>query len=274
MRTTLVFFSLLIFAFTSCGVATSDKSDSDEKKADSITTITSESTNADIQLKSFPPSPSYEDAVIEGFQYDNGTFTYTLPDGDYNLGVQTADAEKKMTMCANSAKGQHIHLIVDNKPYTSHYVPTFEQELKDGTHYILTFLSRSYHESIKTDDAHRAIKAEVNDGSFTDVEPITQPMIFYSRPKGTYVGDDTENVMLDFYPVNAQLGNGYTLKVDVNGDAVFIVSEWTPYFLEGLPMGKNTITLTLLDEDGEVIDSPYNPVSRTFTLKADPADVK
>jgi len=35
-------------------------------------------------------------------------------------------------------------------------------------------------------------------------------------------------------------------------------------------MGENTIELTLIDKDGNVVDTPLNPVTRTFTLKADP----
>ena len=34
-------------------------------------------------------------------------------------------------------------------------------------------------------------------------------------------------------------------------------------------MGENTIELTLLDSRGKAINSPYNPVKRTFTLKDD-----
>jgi hypothetical protein len=31
---------------------------------------------------------------------------------------------------ANSAKGQHIHFIVNNGPYSAHYSNNFEKELK------------------------------------------------------------------------------------------------------------------------------------------------
>jgi hypothetical protein len=37
-------------------------------------------------------------------------------------------------------------------------------------------------------------------------------------------------------------------------------------------MGENTIKLTLLDEDDNPAPVPLNPVTRTFTLKADPAE--
>lgn len=224
--------------------------------------------NEDITLTDMPPTEDFPTAAIEDWSYQNGTFDYTVG-GDYELGNQTDDAES--VMCANSAKGQHIHLIIDNEPYIAKYEATFDQPMSDGEHYILTFLSRSYHESIKTDQAHRAVKVNVNGSSFNSPEDITEPMIFYSRPKGTYTGTrETENVMLDFYPVNAPLGEEYQVKADINGKE-FTIEDWKPYFIKGLPMGENTVTLTLMMGDS-IVDTPLNPVIRTFTLQADPTE--
>lgn len=226
--------------------------------------------NENIRLTNMPATEQFPNAAIEEVTYKGGTFNYEIG-GDYTLGKQTDDAES--VMCANSDKGQHIHLIVDNQPYIAKYEPTFDQPMADGEHYVLTFLSRSYHESIKTDAAHRAMKVNVANSSFAAPEPITEPMIFYSRPKGTYTGKkETDKVMLDFYPVNADLGSDYTVKADVNGKE-FSIDEWKPYFLEGLPMGENTVTLTLMMGDS-IVDAPLNPVIRTFTLQADPTEAK
>jgi len=191
-------------------------------------------------LTPFQPSQDYSKAAIESMFYKDGTFNFEVGGEGYNLGEQTPDAAAKM--CANSGKGQHIHLIVGKAPYAAKYVPEFEHAVPDGAHQLLAFLSRSYHESIK------------------------------SRPKGTYVGKaNTDKVMLDFYLLNADLGPDYTLKADINGET-HSLKKWQPYYIEGLPMGENTVTLTLLDKAGNKVDSPINPVSRTFTLKADPVE--
>jgi hypothetical protein len=226
---------------------------------------TGEPGNENIELTDMPPTEDFPTAAIEDWSYENGTFNYTIG-GDYELGVQTDDAES--VMCANSDKGQHIHLIIDNEPYIAKYEATFDQPMVDGEHHILTFLSRSYHQSIKTDQAHRAVKVNVSNNSFSSPQDITEPMLFYSRPKGTYTGRaETENVMLDFYPVNAPLGSEYQVKADVNGKE-FMIDEWKAYYLKGLPMGENTITLTLMMGDS-IVDTPLNPVIRTFTLQPD-----
>lgn len=224
--------------------------------------------NENIELTDMPRTEDFPNATIDDIAYQGGTFDYEIS-GDYELGEQTDDAES--VMCANSAKGQHIHLIVDNEPYVAKYESTFEHPMPDGESHVLTFLSRSYHESIKTEAAHRAMKVTSFEGKFTNSTDITEPMLFYSRPKGTYTGQrETENVMLDFYPVNASLGNEYQVKADINGKE-FMIDEWKPYFIKGMPMGENTVTLTLMQGDS-VVDTPLNPVRRTFTLREDPAE--
>ena len=79
---------------------------------------------------------------------------------------------------------------------------------------------------------------------------------------------DKKKVMLDFYLVNADLGN-YLVEADINGEK-HMISRWEPYYIEGLPDGDNTIKLTLLNSDSTMVNTPNNPVSRTFQLEANP----
>lgn len=221
-------------------------------------------------LTPFQTSQDYSKAEIESMFYKDGVFNFEVGGEGYTLGEQTPDAAAKM--CANSGKGQHIHLIVGTAPYAAKYVPEFTHKVADGTHQLLAFLSRSYHESIKSPTAYVGLTATVKDSSMVESTPITTPTLFYSRPKGTYIGKaNTDKVMLDFYVLNAELGPDYSVKADINGEA-HTFTKWQPYYIEGLPMGENTITLTLLDKDGKAVDSPINPVTRTFTLKADPVE--
>ena len=77
--------------------------------------------------------------------------------------------------------------------------------------------------------------------------------------------------MLDFYLINAELGKDYTVKAEINGEE-HMIDKWQPYYIEGLPMGENTIRLTLLDAEGNPAEVPLNPVTRKFKLEADPAE--
>ncbi len=241
---------------------TSKKSDTSEDVADRAVVE-----NKKYPLTPFDKSTSYADAKLSDMQYQNGKFSFKVNSGKYKLGEQTPDAGQKM--CANSAKGQHIHLILDQMPYAAKYTAEFEHEVADGQHNLLAFLSRSYHESIKTEDAHIAKAVTVKNGSIVAEEDLTEPSLFYSRPKGTYVGDDTKKVMLDFYPVNAEIGKDYKVKVQINGE-VTILDKWQPYYVEGLPMGQNTIGVALIYPDGTQVAGKQTAVLRTFELRKDP----
>jgi len=216
-------------------------------------------------------SPQFTDArltikaPVAGTHIVQGPVSFDFEVEQYELGSQTGDADVKL--CANSAKGQHIHLIVDNKPYSAHYGPDFKQEMEDGRHIGLAFLSRSYHESIKTPSAYQLFHFSVGAAGDPIAFNNEGPHMFYSRPKGTYKGDDTKKVMLDFYLINTELSaDGHKVRATINGHE-WMLDKWVPYAMEGLPMGENTIELALLDSNGELVESPYNPVVRTVKLE-------
>ena len=226
-----------------------------------------------IVLSMAPDSPEYADAMLEMTGPTEGE---TLPSGDsigftynvtnYELSVPTPDADQKML--AASPKGQHIHLILNNEPYHAIYDPeTFKLALDDGHYVAISFLSRSYHESVKNPEAYKISQFTVGEGESEEVD-LSAPMLFYSRPKGTYSGPDTERVLFDFYLANTEIGpGGNQVRVTVNGDTTMMVDEWRPYILEGLPMGENTVKIELVDSTGTLIDSPINEEERTFTLE-------
>ena len=271
MRSLSLLAFLFVFAFTSCNTSTSTDKGTDATDAtDAATTAKPAPTAKKYTLTPFTSSTEYPDAKINSVSYKNGKFSFDIADGEYKLGAQTPDAEQKM--CANSGKGQHIHLIVNNGPYAAKYEPEFDYPMGHGDFYILGFLSRSYHESIKTADAHWLKKAHVHGNSINNPQDVTDPMVFYSRPKGTYTGKlATTKVMLDFYLANCTLGTDYMVHANINGEN-HILDKWQPYYIEGLPMGKNMIQLTLTDKDGNAVKTPLNPVRREFVLEEDPAE--
>ena len=95
--------------------------------------------------------------------------------------------------------------------------------------------------------------------------------MFYSRPKGEYKGSDTKRVILDFYLANTDLSpEGNKVRATINGEQ-FLIDKWAPYFMEGLPLGENSIKLELVDNLGNVIEGPFNTVERKITLVDDNA---
>jgi hypothetical protein len=148
------------------------------------------------------------------------------------------------------------------------YKPENKVKLKKGSeHYLLSFLSRSYHESLKEKDAFVLERFKINDnGGYEKLAVPTEPMLFYSRPKGEYKGMDTKAILLDFFVVNTTLAKeGYKVQANVNGQD-FMLDEWRPYQITGLPMGKNIIKLTLMDASGNAVSGENTSVERKITL--------
>jgi hypothetical protein len=200
---------------------------------------------------------------------DTGKTTFKFKVENYTLGAQTPDAGTQV--CANSAKGQHIHFILDNKPYQASYSPDITTRLTPGHHVLLAFLSRSYHESLKAHSAYIVKEFNVAKKS-PDQFDEKAPHIFFSRPKGEYVGaKETKRVLLDFYLINCTLSDkGYKVKATIDG-AEFTLTKWEPYFIEGLPLGDHKIKLELVDKNNKRVESEYNGTERSIKLLSEPA---
>ncbi|MDB5236136.1 MAG: hypothetical protein JWR44_3129 [Hymenobacter sp.] len=225
-----------------------------------------------IRLTPFGDSPKFPEAQM---QLRAPIANAAVPSGEVPFNYQITNFQltkmsggPHMAEMANSMKGQHIHNIVDNEPYTAHYETKFSKPIADGQHVVLSFLSRSYHESLKHRGAYdlRIINVGSATPPTTPILDVRAPNLFYSRPKDTYTGAEAKRIMLDFYLVNTTLEpGGNRVRATINGTE-FMLDRWLPYQMEGLPAGENTVKLELIDASGSVLPGPYNSVTRTFTV--------
>lgn len=265
----------LLLGFTACD---SQRQTQETETQEPVTTVEAGPTPAgevmtqgDLRVYAFDDTQNYPEAQLQlnapaaGSTVAAGPVEFNYNLSNYELTRMTP--HENAEHMANSQEGQHIHNIVDNEPYTAHYETTFTKDLEEGSHVILSFLSRSYHESLKHEGAYDLRVVNVgNSTEAMDFDTEGQHM-FYSRPKGEYVGNDTEKIMLDFYLVNTDLAaDGNKVRATINGTE-FMLDRWLPYIIEGLPMGENTIKLELVDASGNVVPGPFNTVERTITLK-------
>jgi hypothetical protein len=218
-------------------------------------------------------SPEFDDAILEMMNpmenaesIESGDVQFSYNVKNYDLATQTLDADIKN--CANSADGQHIHLILNNEPYSAYYESQFTKNLLEGHYVALSFLSRSYHESVKTYSAYNIRQFTVGRPTQDqEIADLSDPHMFYSRPKGTYTGGDAKKVLLDFYLINTELSQeGNKVRATINGQE-FMIDKWQPFFIEGHDIKEMEIKLELLDASGDLIPSPFNPVTRTVQLK-------
>lgn len=223
-----------------------------------------------IRLIPLSGSPEFPDAALElnspeasaNLKSGDVTFNYVIK--NYQLKKQTPNPV--CNNCNNSKDGQHIHLILNNEPYIAIYDTSYKHNLKDGRYIALSFLSRSYHESLKHYGVYDLRQFTVGKSKDKPAD-LTKPLLFYSRPKGEYEGEFTKNILLDFYILNSELSKeGKRVRATINGKE-FIITKWQPYIIQGLPMGESTIKLELIDEDGKLVESPLNSVERKITLK-------
>lgn len=251
---------LIIIVFASCTTSrTNEDSSTGQQTVGPVITLTKA-----------PPSPEFPNATLTKQEVtvepndSSNSVSYSFEVTDYELGIQTDDATTRGI--ANSGKGQHIHFIVNNGPYSAHYMPGISNQLGDGNYVVLAFLSRSYHESVKGAAAYHVENLNVG-GAAVEEADLSAPHLFYSRPKGTYKGEDTKKLMLDFYLLNTAISaDGNKVRATINGKE-FLIDEWAPYYIEGLPMGEVNIKLELLDNDGNPIEGPFNSVERSVTLE-------
>ena len=214
-----------------------------------------------IYLKKINKSPKYESSklTINKITKNEDDYTFSFNVDNYELGIQTP---KTLDFnLANSAKGQHIHFIVNNGPYSAHYNDNFETKLNNKNNLILAFLSRSYHESVKNKNAF--VLTQLGENKID----LNSEFLFYSRPKGTYKGKDTEKLLLDFYLVNTDISkDGNKVRATIEGTE-FIIDEWAPFYIEGLPKGEINIKLELIDSSGSLIETPFNSSVRKVILE-------
>jgi hypothetical protein len=248
----------------------------DTIQQDEVTSIVVQEKNG-IKLTKVTDSPDFPEAKIKlnapksnSVQGSKVVFNTTVE--NFTLTQQTPVGHEH---CANSAKGQHIHLILNNEPYIANYETTFEQDLQPGGYVALMFLSRSYHESLKHKDSYALDYFRVGPKAIKNDVDLKKPLMFNSRPKGDYKGEkETKRVLLDFYLVNTELAeDGYKVKATIDGTD-FMITKWEPYFIEGLPLGEHTIRLELLDKDGKTVANKFNPVERKINLMEAEAPAK
>jgi hypothetical protein len=250
------------------------------KKSEEGKIDTTPAAPAHLTIEPATDSPAYPDAKLtivsprEGQALKNpkDSVLVILQVSGIQLGAHTdSDSTKGI---AYSKQGQHVHVIVDEKPYMADYKngqPFNVGVLPEGMHTIRAFPSFSWHESIKAPNAFATRTFYVGNAPRGNAAPsnnLNGPMLTYSRPKGTYIGGEAAKVLLDFYISNATLDTkGYTVKWWIDGAPQSDIVKWQPYFISGLAKGKHTIKLSLVDAKGTVVPGSYNSPSQEITVE-------
>lgn len=220
----------------------------------------------------FPGASLSFEAPERGAVAGGDSLTARLSLEGFELGAATPGAEARGI--AMSDGGQHVHFIVDERPYRALYdlsdpVTVDVTGLEPGRHLLRAFASRQWHESVKSDGAFALTWFVVGDSAAGDFDPGA-PMLTYSRPKGTYAGEAADSVMVDFWVTNAELGTGqesHAVRLTVDDTLDWELTEWAPHYVLGLDEGTHTFRLELLGPDGSPVPGDHNATVREIVVE-------
>jgi hypothetical protein len=211
--------------------------------------------------------------------------TFKAPTADQAIpAAKAADFEVKLNIKDwELAPGSgHVHVILDSKPYHAMWdakepikLSKLAENIAEGEHVLVAFPSRMNHESVKGQGALAMVHFWVGKkGAKAEYNPKS-PMLIYSRPKGTYNASKADHVLVDWYLVNAELGEGkFAIKATAKGPGIddgrtITIKEWKPAALDNLRNGTYNVSLELVDKDGKTVAGPGNPTSREIVINRD-----
>jgi len=180
------------------------------------------------------------------------------------------------------AKGAYVQLFLDNRPYekpvdvkgTVKLTDLFpDGNVPDGEHIIAGILCHPNHESIKGPglvDAHKFMVAKKTPA----VEWKTNsPMMILASPFGTYTGAAADDILIDFYVLNALLGQkDYYIHLTLKGPGIKDektqnIYDWQPYSIISPHDGEYTVQAELMDKNANPVPGPWNNTTRTFKVQ-------
>jgi hypothetical protein len=189
------------------------------------------------------------------------------------------------------APGDHVHLVLDNRPYKAledgrtsiRLGDVFPAEpLAEGQHAMFAFPARADHVGVKPHEQPSAAGAKREGSPLAAVTfwvgkagkptyKVGDPTLVFSRPKGTYNGRETESLLLDFYLSNASLGEGRGSVVAIvtpheGAPLTTRLTTWAPMHIKNLPSGIAKVLLELRDKDDQLVPGPYARVEREVSI--------
>jgi hypothetical protein len=219
------------------------------------------------------------------------TLAFTAPFANQVLpAAKAGDFEVKMNLKGWDAPagGNHVHLILDGKPYyrvddakKPVKLKELDANLAEGEHVLVAFPSRHTHESVKPvgKASPLAVVTFWVGKRGTPTWKPTDPTFIYSRPKGANDGPPPpEGILVDWYLANAELGDGkFSIDATLTGPGLesgkkVSIKEWKPWRIKNVRDGKYSLHMTLLDKDGKPVPGAWNDVTREFTVDQTKAD--
>ena len=202
----------------------------------------------------------------------------------YALGADSSQFDRSNDLVV-SDMGQTVHVVIDNEPYFPvnepainpfnedgyYYNTSYKFEvpysLKEGSHTLRVFPTRSYGESLKGENTLHAITFHLGSSGGNSGTDLSKPYLTYNEPSNQVRLVEGKPVLLDFLISNCELtADGYKVRLTIDGRNSQSLVSWQPYYIYGLSKGKHTIRLELIDGRGRLVSGPFNDVERKIVI--------
>jgi len=180
--------------------------------------------------------------------------------------------------------GQTIHVVVDNEPYFPVNEPPLDpfieqgfyydtsykfeipKRLSRGIHTLRMFPARSYGEGLKGENTFAVMTFYVG-GEEGKAPDLSKPYLTYNEPSNRMDLRADKPILLDFYVSNCALTNdGYKVRLSIDGKVTRMLPLWVPYYIYGMPKGRHTVRLELVDKADKLVDGPFSDVQETIVV--------
>ncbi len=208
-----------------------------------------------------PESVALDGEGFRDIRYTDGQLSFVFR--GFDLGIVTPGSDGR----PQHALGQHIQPFITSIPGTPKNTPTFGIRLPNTHVMVGGVLVQSDHFSVKDRRAGAMRRISVSDGTGTDVVTISDPVVLLNHPKGNYRGQAAENIPLDFFLLNYELGDNRKVEFTLNGETT-LLNTWQNYYITGLEPGTHRVSVKLVDAAGNLITpAALAFVERDFTVE-------
>jgi hypothetical protein len=195
------------------------------------------------------------------------------------LGTDWIAGYKVMLKVPNQPPGSYVQLVLDGRPVEP--VTSFRGGIKltdlagpdgitEGEHVLSAHVCLPNRQSVKVPggiSVHRFWVGKKTPGTYQS----SAPMIVLGRPYGHYSGGDADEILIDYYLLNAALGEkNHSVRMTLKGPGLpeegteRFTREWRPWIIVSPHNGEYTLKVELLDPSGN--SPPGGTIVRTFTV--------
>jgi hypothetical protein len=195
------------------------------------------------------------------------------------LGHDWVAGYKVMMKVPNQPPGSYVQLVLDGRPVDP--ITSYRGGIKltdlagpdgiaDGEHVLSAHVCLSNRQSVKAPggiSVHRFWIGKKTAGAYQS----SAPMIVLGSPFGHYSGSAADEVLIDYYLLNAVVGEkDHSVRMTLKGPGLpeegteRFTREWRPWNIVSPHNGEYTLKVELLDPSGN--SPPGGTIVRTFTV--------